>query len=137
MAKREVTDSLAYEGGAGLLGRGGRIVPRSRRRSTWGSGSARREIAHRVTRLWGDRVRFSRLAEQAVAYELSDTQELDSIARAFLDWSISPALVGVGVGARDRLNDRRGGHHGTQACSLQATLVLGDDRLPRRPRARY
>jgi len=45
--------------------------------------------------LWADRVRFSRLAEQAVAYELSDTQELDSIARAFLEWAASPDAVFV------------------------------------------
>ena len=45
--------------------------------------------------LWADRVRFSRLAEQAVADELSDTQELDSIARAFLEWAASPDAVFV------------------------------------------
>jgi len=45
--------------------------------------------------LWADRVRFSRLAEQAVAYELSDADELESIARAFLEWAASPDGVFV------------------------------------------
>jgi SAM-dependent methyltransferase len=45
--------------------------------------------------LWADRVRFSRLAEQAVTYELSDTEELDSIADAFLDWAATPDGVFV------------------------------------------
>jgi SAM-dependent methyltransferase len=45
--------------------------------------------------LWADRVRFSRLAEQAVAYGLSDADELESIARAFLDWAASPDGVFV------------------------------------------
>jgi SAM-dependent methyltransferase len=45
--------------------------------------------------LWADRVRFSRLAEQAVAYELSDTEELESIAGAFLAWAVAPDGVFV------------------------------------------
>jgi SAM-dependent methyltransferase len=40
--------------------------------------------------LWADRVVYSRFAEQAVAYGLSDTEELQSIARAFADWAVSP-----------------------------------------------
>ena len=40
--------------------------------------------------LWADRVRYSRFAEQAVAYGLSDTDELESIAQAFLSWAASP-----------------------------------------------
>jgi ubiquinone/menaquinone biosynthesis C-methylase UbiE len=39
--------------------------------------------------LWADRVRFSRLAEQAIAYELSDEAELSSIADAFMQWASS------------------------------------------------
>ena len=33
--------------------------------------------------LWADRVQYSRFAEQAVAYGLSDVKELQSIAEAF------------------------------------------------------
>jgi hypothetical protein len=40
--------------------------------------------------LWADRVLHSRFAEQALAYGLSDTEELQSIARAFVDWAASP-----------------------------------------------
>jgi SAM-dependent methyltransferase len=40
--------------------------------------------------LWADRVRLSRFAEQAVAYELSDPEELEEIAGAFLKWAASP-----------------------------------------------
>jgi ubiquinone/menaquinone biosynthesis C-methylase UbiE len=39
--------------------------------------------------LWADRVRFSRLGEQAQAYELSDEAELSSIASAFERWASS------------------------------------------------
>jgi SAM-dependent methyltransferase len=45
--------------------------------------------------LWADRVRLSRFAEQAVTYELSDTEELESIARAFLNWAAAPDGVFV------------------------------------------
>ncbi|MGP0031055.1 MAG: methyltransferase domain-containing protein [Acidimicrobiales bacterium] len=40
--------------------------------------------------LWADRIRYSRIAEQAVAYELSDADELEELARAFMDWASSP-----------------------------------------------
>ncbi len=39
--------------------------------------------------LWADRVRYSRFAEQAVEYGLSDTAELESLGQAFLDWAES------------------------------------------------
>jgi SAM-dependent methyltransferase len=39
--------------------------------------------------LWADRVRYSRFAEQAVDYGLSDTDELESIGQAFLRWAAS------------------------------------------------
>jgi len=45
--------------------------------------------------LWADRVQYSRFAEQAVAYGLSDTEELESIARAFANWAGSPDGVFV------------------------------------------
>jgi ubiquinone/menaquinone biosynthesis C-methylase UbiE len=45
--------------------------------------------------LWADRIRLSRLAEQAVTYGLSDTDELDNIAQAFLRWTASPDGVFV------------------------------------------
>jgi len=45
--------------------------------------------------LWADRVRYSRFAEQAVAYELSDADELEVIARAFTEWAASPDGVFV------------------------------------------
>jgi len=45
--------------------------------------------------LWADRVRLSRFAEQAVAYELSSTDELEQIAHAFLRWAASPDGVFV------------------------------------------
>ncbi len=37
--------------------------------------------------LWADRIRYSRFAEQAVAYGLSDPDELETIAQAFLEWA--------------------------------------------------
>jgi SAM-dependent methyltransferase len=40
--------------------------------------------------LWADRVLYSRFAEQALAYGLSDTEELRSISRAFVNWAGSP-----------------------------------------------
>jgi len=39
--------------------------------------------------LWADRVRYSRFAEQAVEYGLSDTGELERMAEAFLRWADS------------------------------------------------
>jgi SAM-dependent methyltransferase len=39
--------------------------------------------------LWADRIRYSRIAEQAVEYRLSDAVELDAIAAAFLRWAES------------------------------------------------
>jgi ubiquinone/menaquinone biosynthesis C-methylase UbiE len=45
--------------------------------------------------LWADRVQYSRFAEQAVAYGLSDIEELESIAQAFLNWAGSPDGVFV------------------------------------------
>ncbi len=45
--------------------------------------------------LWADRVRFSRFAEQAVAYGVSDEAELSSIASAFERWASSPDGVFV------------------------------------------
>jgi SAM-dependent methyltransferase len=45
--------------------------------------------------LWADRVRFSRFAEQATAYGLSDTDELEAIAAAFSRWAASPDAVFV------------------------------------------
>ena len=43
--------------------------------------------------LWADRVRYSRMAEQAVEYGLSDTDELDRIAEAWLRWADSDDAV--------------------------------------------
>jgi SAM-dependent methyltransferase len=40
--------------------------------------------------LWADRVQYSRFAEQAVGYGLSDIKELQSIAEAFATWAGSP-----------------------------------------------
>jgi SAM-dependent methyltransferase len=40
--------------------------------------------------LWADRVQYSRFAEQAVAYGLTDINELQSIAEAFANWAGSP-----------------------------------------------
>jgi SAM-dependent methyltransferase len=40
--------------------------------------------------LWADRIRYSRIAEQAIEYGLSDTAELEVIGQAFLDWAESP-----------------------------------------------
>ncbi|HUC04370.1 MAG TPA: methyltransferase domain-containing protein [Acidimicrobiales bacterium] len=45
--------------------------------------------------LWADRVRYTRLAEQAVAYGLSTAEELEEIAQAFLRWADSPDGVYV------------------------------------------
>ncbi len=45
--------------------------------------------------LWADRVRFSRFGEQAVAYGLSDAEELMAIASAFERWASSPDAVFV------------------------------------------
>ena len=45
--------------------------------------------------LWADRVRYSRFAEQAVEYGLSDTAELERIAEAFLRWAESDDAVFV------------------------------------------
>ena len=45
--------------------------------------------------LWADRVRYSRFAEQAVEYGLSDTEELGRIASGFLRWADSPDGVFV------------------------------------------
>jgi SAM-dependent methyltransferase len=45
--------------------------------------------------LWADRVRYSRMAEQAVAYGFSDAGELDEIAAAFQRWAASPDAVWV------------------------------------------
>jgi ubiquinone/menaquinone biosynthesis C-methylase UbiE len=39
--------------------------------------------------LWADRIRYSRFAEQAVDYGLSDADELEIIAQAFLQWAAS------------------------------------------------
>ncbi len=45
--------------------------------------------------LWADRVRYSRFAEQAVVYGLSDREELERIAEAFLRWAGSDDAVFV------------------------------------------
>jgi len=45
--------------------------------------------------LWADRIRSSRIAEQALAYGLSDAGELEQIAAAFLRWAGSPDAVWV------------------------------------------
>jgi SAM-dependent methyltransferase len=45
--------------------------------------------------LWADRVRLSRFADQAVGYGLSDAEELERIAQAFLAWAASPDGVFV------------------------------------------
>jgi SAM-dependent methyltransferase len=45
--------------------------------------------------LWADRVRFSRFAQQATGYGLSETAELEAIAAAFTRWAAS--LDGVFV----------------------------------------
>jgi ubiquinone/menaquinone biosynthesis C-methylase UbiE len=45
--------------------------------------------------LWADRVRSSRFAEQALEYGLSDAQELQALADAFLRWAASPDGVFV------------------------------------------
>ena len=45
--------------------------------------------------LWADRVRYSRFAEQAVEYALSDADELTAIAEAFMRWAESDDAVFV------------------------------------------
>jgi ubiquinone/menaquinone biosynthesis C-methylase UbiE len=45
--------------------------------------------------LWADRMRYSRLAAQAVEYGLSDASELEAIAGAFLRWADSDDAVFV------------------------------------------
>ena len=110
--------------------------------------------------LWADRVRYSRFAEQAVAYGLSDPDELGAHRGGLPRWadsadarlrrhprrdpgprltaatagaagrSVRPELVGVGVRAGDGRDEREGGHHGALARGLQLAPVLGDDRLP-------
>jgi ubiquinone/menaquinone biosynthesis C-methylase UbiE len=45
--------------------------------------------------LWADRIRLSRFAEQALAYQLSDVEELELLAQAFVDWAASPDGVFV------------------------------------------
>jgi ubiquinone/menaquinone biosynthesis C-methylase UbiE len=44
---------------------------------------------------WADRVRYSRFAEQALSYRLSDAEELAAIASAFLRWAASPDAIWV------------------------------------------
>jgi SAM-dependent methyltransferase len=39
--------------------------------------------------LWADRIRYSRIADQAVSYGLSSADELEEIAQAFLRWAAS------------------------------------------------
>ena len=55
--------------------------------------------------LWADRVRYSRFAEQAVEYGLSDTGELERMAEAFLRWADSDdgvfVITHVEILARD------------------------------------
>jgi SAM-dependent methyltransferase len=45
--------------------------------------------------LWADRIRFSRIAEQALDYGLSDDAELEALAGAFLRWAESDDAVFV------------------------------------------
>ena len=45
--------------------------------------------------LWADRIRYSRFAEQAVEYGLSDTGELEAMAGAFGRWAASRDAVFV------------------------------------------
>ena len=42
---------------------------------------------------WADRVRYSRIAEQAVAYGMSDAAELERLAEAWLRWADSDDAV--------------------------------------------
>jgi SAM-dependent methyltransferase len=55
--------------------------------------------------LWADRVRYSRFAEQAVEYGLSDSAELERLAEAFLRWAGSDdgvfVITHVEILARD------------------------------------
>jgi SAM-dependent methyltransferase len=43
--------------------------------------------------IWADRVRYSRLAEQAVEYGLADSEELEHLAQGFLAWADSPDAI--------------------------------------------
>jgi ubiquinone/menaquinone biosynthesis C-methylase UbiE len=61
--------------------------------STWTYADA--ETRHWWGSLWADRVRYSRFAEQAGAYGLSDTEELDAIADAFTRWAASDDAIFV------------------------------------------
>jgi SAM-dependent methyltransferase len=45
--------------------------------------------------LWADRLRYSRIAEQAMEYGLSDAEELEAVAGAFLRWAESDDAVFV------------------------------------------
>jgi ubiquinone/menaquinone biosynthesis C-methylase UbiE len=45
--------------------------------------------------LWADRIRYSRMAEQAVEYGLSDAAELEALAGAFQRWAESDDAVFV------------------------------------------
>ena len=45
--------------------------------------------------LWADRMRYSRIAEQAVEYGLCDAEELEAVAGAFLRWAGSDDAVFV------------------------------------------
>ncbi len=45
--------------------------------------------------LWADRIRYSRIAEQALEYDLSDAEELEAIAAAFLRWAAAADAVFV------------------------------------------
>jgi SAM-dependent methyltransferase len=55
--------------------------------------------------LWADRIRYSRIAEQALEYDFSDAAELEAIAAAFLRWAESDdgvfVLPHVEILARD------------------------------------
>ena len=77
----------ARAGARGRVRRRGRLeldvdLRRPRVRAWWGG-------------LWADRVRYSRFAEQAVEYGLSDADELQAIAEAFLRWADSHDAVFV------------------------------------------
>ena len=45
--------------------------------------------------LWADRIRYSRIGEQALEYGLSEAEELEAIAAAFLRWAAAPDAVFV------------------------------------------
>jgi SAM-dependent methyltransferase len=57
--------------------------------------------------LWADRIRYSRVAEQAMEYGLSDGEELETLAGAFLRWAESDdgvfVIPHVEILARDAL----------------------------------